>query len=102
MIIKLHRILRNILLILIMKNSKTYNESEDFEIPLFNFENSLPNKYAKQYDEDDISIILKSNSVKTVVLDSDIADYFPDSKSVNFALRSIIKAIPAISQKAIL
>jgi hypothetical protein len=85
-----------------MKNTKNYKESEDFEIPPFNFDNSLPNKYAKQYDEDNLSIIIKSNALKTIVLDADIADYFPDSKSVNFALRSIIKAIPVKRQKAII
>jgi uncharacterized DUF497 family protein len=59
-----------------MKNTKTYKETEDFEIPPFDFENSKPNKYKKLYTEDNQTIILKSNDVKTIVLDSDIADYF--------------------------
>jgi hypothetical protein len=84
-----------------MKNTKTIKESEDFEIPPFDFGNSLPNKYEKLYSEDNQTIILKSNEVKTIVLDSDVADYFPDSKSVNFALRSIIKAIPVKKREKI-
>ena len=69
------------------------------EIPKFDFENSVPNKFAELYSEDNQTIIIKSNNIKTIVLDSDIADYFPDSKSENFALRSIIKAIPQRKQK---
>ncbi|MCX6153724.1 MAG: hypothetical protein NT007_06160 [Candidatus Kapabacteria bacterium] len=77
-----------------MKNTKIDPVAEDFDIGPFDFENSLPNKYAQLYSEDNKTIIIKSDQVKTIVLDSDIASYFPDSKSVNFALRSIIKAIP--------
>jgi hypothetical protein len=85
-----------------MKNSRIYKESEDYEIPPFDFDNSMPNKFAKLYTEDNLTIILKSNDLKTIVLDTDIADYFPDSRSVNFALRSILKAIPTKNKNKLL
>ena len=40
-----------------MKNTKNFKENEDFEIPTFDFENSIPNKYAKLYTEDNKTII---------------------------------------------
>ena len=81
-----------------MKKITTKKDTEDLEIPSFDFENSLPNKYAKSYSENNQTNILNANKITTIVLDSDLADYFPDSKSVNFALRSILKAIPVLKQ----
>jgi hypothetical protein len=50
-----------------MKNIKTNIDSEDFEIPPFDFENSVPNKYASKYSEDNKTIIIKSDNLKTIV-----------------------------------
>jgi hypothetical protein len=80
-----------------MKNIK--NDNSELEIKSFDFENSKPNRYYQNYDENNQTIIIKSDSVRTIALDLDIADYFPDSQSVNFALRSLINAIPANWQK---
>ncbi|MBM2816144.1 MAG: hypothetical protein HW421_2906 [Ignavibacteria bacterium] len=82
-----------------MKHTK--HNSGDFEIPPFNFEDSIPNKYASHYSEDNQTIIIKSDNVKTIVLEPDVAGYFPDSQSVNFALRALIKAKPLKKYKKI-
>jgi hypothetical protein len=82
-----------------MKNIKNNLEDENYIIPPFDFESSISNKYAKFYEEDDKTIIIKSHKAKTIVLDSDIANHFPDSKSVNYALRSLIKAFSVINNQ---
>ena len=84
-----------------MNNIQTNNINSDFDIPPFDFENSKPNKYAKLYSEDNKTIVYKSDSIMTVVLDSDIAEYFHDSKSVNTALRMLIKNKSSKKQKQV-
>ena len=45
-----------------MKNTKSNTLDDDFDIPPFDFENSLPNKFAKLYTEDNNTIILTKGS----------------------------------------
>jgi hypothetical protein len=47
----------------------------------YDFSNGVRGKYAKQYQE----------GVNIVKLDKDVRDFFPDTKSVNEALRTLIK-----------
>jgi hypothetical protein len=47
----------------------------------YDFSNGVRGKYAKRYKE----------GVNIVKLDSDVTQFFPDAKSVNEALRTLIK-----------
>lgn len=57
----------------------------------YDFSNAQPNPYADRYAE----------GTNLVVIDPDLADYFPDSASVNQALRALLSAFPSaqLSQK---
>ena len=73
-----------------MKNSVSGTDDELVEIPPFDFENSEPNKFAGRYDENAETVIYKSENARGVILDPDVAEHFPDSESVNIALRVLI------------
>ena len=47
----------------------------------YDFSNGIRGKYAKRYKE----------GVNIIKLDSDVTKFFPDAKSVNEALRTLIK-----------
>ncbi len=47
----------------------------------YDFSNGVRGKYAKQYSE----------GTNVVVLEADVAEVFPDSESVNEALRALVK-----------
>jgi hypothetical protein len=49
---------------------------------------SVPNPYAKYFP--------KGRTVVSVILDPDVAERFPDSKSVNDALRALTQLVDAI------
>ena len=49
----------------------------------YDFSRGMRGKYAKQYAE----------GTNVVVIDPDVADYFPDHEAVNEALRGLIKII---------
>ncbi len=79
-----------------MKESETVSHNGLVEIPHFDFEHSQANKFASQYDEAAETLILDSEEEKSVILEADVAAYFPDSDSVNAALRALISAISQI------
>lgn len=60
------------------KVSKTEMRSE------YDFSKAPPNKYAKRYSE----------GVGLVVIDPALRKHFPDSASVNAALRTLVPALP--------
>jgi hypothetical protein len=67
-------------------NQKNSDESNDELLDEYDFstmENGVRGKYAKQYHE----------GVKLVMLEADVAQIFPDAKSVNEALRALSKII---------
>jgi hypothetical protein len=49
----------------------------------YDFRNGVRGKYAKRYEE----------GTNVVLIDPDVAEFFPDGDSVNDALRSIIRII---------
>ena len=57
--------------------------SKDDMLEEYDFSNGIRGKYAKRYKE----------GVNIIKLDSDITKFFPDSKSVNEALRTLIRLI---------
>ena len=63
------------------------------EIPTFDFEHSTPNRFAERYAEGVETTILHAEDKTTVMLEPEVAAYFPDSESVNAALRALIDAL---------
>lgn len=68
------------------------------EIPTFDFEHSRPNTFAEQYAEGVETTILQAEDKTQVMLEPDVAAYFPDSESVNAALRALIAAFANMKQ----
>ncbi len=56
---------------------------QDEMLEEYDFSKGVRGKYAKAYKE----------GVNVVKLDSDISEFFPDAKSVNEALRTLIKLV---------
>lgn len=56
-------------------------KQQDEMLEEYDFSNGIRGKYAQSYKE----------GVNIVKLDSDISKFFPDAKSVNEALRTLIK-----------
>jgi hypothetical protein len=50
----------------------------------YDFSNARPNKYAKKYAE----------GTNIVVIEPDLVKFFPDSESVNAALRALVSIFP--------
>ena len=76
-----------------MKKSVSTKNDGLVEIPPFDFECSMPNKFAEQYDEHAETIIYTPEQKISVVLEPDVEAYFPDSESVNAALHALISAV---------
>jgi ribosomal 50S subunit-associated protein YjgA (DUF615 family) len=62
---------------------KKKDEEDDDLLPEYRFDysKSQPNRFAKKYNQ----------TQRTVVLDSDVTEGFPDAESVNEALRSLLR-----------
>jgi hypothetical protein len=65
------------------KNPKASTDADDMQ-PEYDFSKGVRGKYAAKYRE----------GTNLVLLDPDVAETFPDSESVNRALRAIIDAVP--------
>ncbi len=61
---------------------KVMNNDQDI-LEEYDFSNGVRGKYAKRYEE----------GTNVVLIDPDVAEFFPDHDSVNDALRSIIRII---------
>jgi len=57
----------------------------------YDFSNARPNKYAKKYAE----------GTNIVIIEPDLIEFFPDSESVNSALRALVSAFPKSRLKSI-
>ncbi|WP_201097217.1 hypothetical protein [Thiocystis minor] len=68
-----------------MNSNQTTNEVDDMreEYDFANMEGCVRGKYAKEF----------SVNATTVLLDSDVAKIFPDSASVNEALRTLARVL---------
>jgi len=67
---------------------KKKNEVNDI-LEEYDFSSGVRGKYAKKYAE----------GTNVVIIDPDVAKYFPDKQSVNDALRSLITIIERQKQK---
>ena len=61
---------------------KVMNSDTDM-LEEYDFSNGVRGKYARRYEE----------GTNVVLIDPDVAEFFPDGDSVNDALRSIIRII---------
>ena len=68
------------------------------DIPPFDFEHSAPNPFVERYREGVETVILTVEEKPSVILEPDVAAYFPDSESVNAALRTLIAAFSKIKK----
>lgn len=50
----------------------------------YDFSNARPNKYAKKY----------TKGTNIVLIEPDLIEFFPDSESVNTALRALVSIFP--------
>lgn len=65
-----------------MRSVKERAKYDDYEmLEEYDFSNGIRGKYAKRYQED----------INIVKLDSDVTKFFSDAKSVNEALRTLIR-----------
>ncbi len=65
------------------KETKIKMDENNELLPEYNFgySKSKPNRFAEKYNE----------AKRTVILEKDVAEYFPSSESVNEALRFLIR-----------
>lgn len=90
---------------------KTVQVDDDTMRPEYNFTGGVRGKYAKSLRENGYSIRVynadgtftekRIAGEKTVTLDPDVHPYFPNSKSVNRALRGLIALLPTERRKAV-
>lgn len=92
-----------------MNNENSFQEARDIDEPQemadeYDFSSGVKGKHAQSYQRGYIIEVTKADgSIETraltlpegaVVLDPDVRAYFPDSQSVNQALRGLIHLIP--------
>lgn len=85
------------------KTSPDPTETDDMRAE-YDFSDGVRGKYAKALRENGYSIRIyqddgsyterKVLGERTVVLEPDVWEYFPDSESVNLALRTLISIVP--------
>jgi hypothetical protein len=95
------------------RTNKLKNSNADEMLPEYNFigKKGVRGKYCQAYRrEHTVSVCQEDGSVNeqyftladgAVMLEPDVRRYFPDSKTVNGALRSLIALIPQKSSKPI-
>jgi len=93
-----------------MKNTSNISKNNDM-LPEYDFKGkkgvrgkyyrALQQGYTVRITNEDGTVTLKQFEPKegAVILDPDVRDYFPDSESVNNALRSLIELIPERNKK---
>ena len=81
-------------------NSRAQNGKSDEMLPHYDLSNGVRGKHYKKYREGvTVHLLGENEETRLVVLDEDIGKIFPDSKSVNVALRHLVKAMPKAKRK---
>lgn len=93
------------------KNSKSQNQENDEMLPEYDFRGGVRGKHYKTYRQGHTVTIHKSDGTTdvqhfkleegAVMLEPDVREYFPDSESVNDALRMLIKVADRQIQKQV-
>ncbi len=84
--------------------TKTSQATDDDMRPEYDFTGGVRGKYARELRENGYTIrVYNADGTftetrvldeKTVVLESDVSEYFPDSQAVNHALRTLLSLVP--------
>ena len=84
--------------------TKTSRAKDDDMRPEYDFTGGVRGKYARELRENGYMIRVYNTDgtftetrvlgEKTVVLESDVSEYFPDSQAVNHALRTLLSLVP--------
>lgn len=92
-----------------MEHKNKTTEKNDM-LPEYNFQGGVRGKHAKEYSKGHTVIVHKEDGTSSVMhytledgavmLAPDVRKYFPDSESVNKALRSLIEIAPKKRLKA--
>lgn len=87
-------------------NSEPSDELDDEMLPEYDFSNAVRGKHAADYRQGYKVIIHRTDGTVeehvhslpdgTIMLDPDVRRYFPDTESVNEALRGLIRLIPHV------
>ncbi|MDJ0597522.1 MAG: hypothetical protein QNJ37_01560 [Crocosphaera sp.] len=90
-------------------DSNLNNNLEDDMLPEYDFSQGVRGKHYQAYRQGHNVTINKEDGTKvvqnfvleenTIILDPDVKEYFPDSESVNHALRTLINLIPKSKKK---
>ena len=76
-------------------SSHNTNEASDEMLPHYDFSTGNRGTHYKKFREGvTVRLIGEHTNAKVVLLDEDMGNIFPDSKSVNDALRHLVKAVP--------
>jgi hypothetical protein len=82
------------------RSSNAQNGKSDEMLPHYDFSNGVRGKHYKKFREGvSIQLIGEQVNAKVVTLDDDMGKIFPDSKSVNVALRHLVRAMPKAKRK---
>jgi len=84
-----------------MKKTIVPTDNGLVNIPSFDFEHAQPNRFVERYHEGVETIVLNTGQKNIILLEPDVAEYFPDSESVNTALRVLITAISQIKKPTV-
>ena len=69
-------------------------------LPHYDFSNGVHGKHYKKFREGvTIQLTGEHKDTKVVILDDDMGNNFPDSKSVNDALHHLVEAMPKAKRK---
>ncbi len=76
------------------------NGKSDEMLPHYDFSGGVRGKHFKKYREGvTVHLLGENEDTRLVVLDEDMGKIFPDSKSVNVALRHLVRAMPKTKTK---
>jgi len=79
---------------------RSVNGASDEMLPHYNFSIGVRGKHYKKFREGiTVRLIGEQTGSTVIVLDEDLGNIFPDSKSVNDALHHLVKAMPKPQRK---
>lgn len=91
-----------------MSNDNKHHPDEDDILPEYDFSQGVRGKHFREYQQGYTVTITHPDGTQTVdrvapdpavvILDPDVQRYFPDSASVNHALRTLLEIIPATAR----
>jgi hypothetical protein len=79
---------------------RSANGTSDEILPHYDFSNGVRGKHYKKFRKGiTVRLIGEHIGSTVIVLDEDLGNIFPDSKSVNDALHHLVQAVPKVRRK---